>query len=225
MSESVTFVIATAVKVRSGAPDSEELRLIRSHLNTISLETQLLTKNIEMNDVAAHELALHGADNWIRREATNVVDALRALDEKASLFRLYLNDVSGPQGSSHKHKLLFASQYLIESSIQLLRTIDKAVNEVVVQHAHRVAFLADKLFNSAFRIPPSSSSNTPPTSTTNEVNLLLLKNYYCCPIFRKKKKGSDSNSASVVRQLSRIVGQCDMETIATIARHDATSTT
>lgn len=219
LSESVMFVIATAVKVRSGAPDSEELRLIRSHLNTISLETQLLTRNIEMNDVAAHELALHGADNWIRREATNIVDALRALDEKASLFRLYLNDVSGPQGSSHKHKLLFASQYLIESSIQLLRTIDKAVNEVVVQHAHRVAFLADKLFTSTFRVAPSTT--TPPATAAVERVLILEKNYRIQSVSVRAQAGSSCDVAGIVRSVSRVALQCDLEALAAVARHGA----
>jgi hypothetical protein len=56
------------------------------------------------------------------------MDALRQLDEKSNLFRLYLKDVVGPKGNLHRHKLLFASQYLIEAAVNLLGALDKVCN-------------------------------------------------------------------------------------------------
>jgi hypothetical protein len=76
---------------------------------------------------------------------------MRALEEKVGLFRLYLKDVAGPSGASHRHKLLFASQYLVETAVQLLRAIDVAALETTIQMAVRTALVAQRIFAIAFR--------------------------------------------------------------------------
>jgi hypothetical protein len=129
---------------------------------------QLFAKQLEVYESDAHELAMYGADNWIKRENGNVGDAIKAVEEKANHFRSYLND-STP---THKHKLLFASQYLVEASVQLLRALDKATSEVIVQHTHRVAFVARRLVAASFDAPPGNAAAQPRLSVSTLQSLL-----------------------------------------------------
>jgi hypothetical protein len=85
---------------------------------------------------------------------------MRALEEKVGLFRLYLKDVAGPSGASHRHKLLFASQYLVETAVQLLRAIDVAALETTIQMAVRTALVAQRIFAIAFRKHGGGSSDS-----------------------------------------------------------------
>lgn len=154
LADSVTAVISTVVKLRSGIPDDHEQKLMRSHLNTVGIEMQLLAKHLESLD---DQLRLD-PDHWLKREAANIADAMRTLEEKVGLFRLYLKDVAGPTGAAHRHKLLFASQYLVETAVQLLRAVDLAALEAVIQMAVRTALVAQRIFSIAFRPRRSTSS-------------------------------------------------------------------
>jgi hypothetical protein len=155
LADSVTAVISTVVKLRAGIPDQHELKLMRSHLNTVTIELQLLAKHLESLEDCVAQL---GADHWVKREAGNIADAMKALGEKVGLFRLYLKDVAGPSGAAHRHKLLFASQYLVETAVQLLRALDVAVLETIIQMSVRTALVAQRIYSIAFR--PKHSGTT-----------------------------------------------------------------
>jgi hypothetical protein len=157
LADSVTAVISTVVKLRSGIPDQHELKLMRSHLNTVTIELQLLAKHLESLEDCVAQL---GADHWVKREAGNIADAMKALGEKVGLFRLYLKDVAGPSGAAHRHKLLFASQYLVETAVQLLRALDVAVLETIIQMSVRTALVAQRIYSIAFRPKHSGSSDS-----------------------------------------------------------------
>lgn len=150
-----------------------------------------------MFDGAAHELAMCGADNWIRRESANIADALKALEEKASLFRLYLSE------NVLKHKLLFASQYLVETSVQLLRTIDKAANESVVQQTARVAFVAQKLLAAARGTANAGAGAARPPSAVVPLSTLqsLLANALVTLSNAIWKRGIQQPNTNLRRQL------------------------
>ena len=142
---------------------------------------------------AAHELAMFGADNWIQRESANIADALKALEEKASLFRLYLSE------NVLKHKLLFASQYLVETSVQLLRTIDKAANESIVRQTTRLAFVARKLL--AVARGESSSARGARGAVSPGVLQALLSHSLVTLSNATWKRGIQQPNANLRRQL------------------------
>ena len=123
---------------------------------------QIFARHLEsLEDFAGAE----DASGWLRRESAALLDAMRALEEKAGLFRLYLKDVTGPAGSSHRHKLLFASQYLVETAVQLLRAFDTAAVETIVQMACRVVVTARRVLAAAFHRKQASDSSASDSST------------------------------------------------------------
>lgn len=56
LADSITAVISTVVKLRSGIPDDHELKLMRSHLNTVTIEMQLLAKHLEFLEDSVSQL-------------------------------------------------------------------------------------------------------------------------------------------------------------------------
>jgi hypothetical protein len=56
LADSIAAVISTVVKLRSGIPDEHELKLMRSHLNTVTIEMQLLSKHLEFLDDSVSQL-------------------------------------------------------------------------------------------------------------------------------------------------------------------------